>query len=129
MVPTDSIYLVGIDVKKRKIISEITNSNLPAYLCYDNKTDAFYGMQIFQTRRGCRLVRFNPYNGMMQILSSDFNNYLPSTGTCHEGFYFAMIVEGSDNQNIVTFDLINNATIIANKPSQYYLDSFAFVPL
>ncbi|CAF0961114.1 unnamed protein product [Rotaria sordida] len=128
-VPYDSDYLVGIDVTKRKIISEITNSNLPDYLCYDNKTNAFYGMQSFQTGRGCRLVRLNPYNGTMKILSKDFKDYLPSTGACHEGYYFTMIVEGLDKQNIVTFDLSNNAKIIANKPAQDYLDSFAFVPL
>ncbi|CAF1317055.1 unnamed protein product [Rotaria sp. Silwood1] len=128
-VPYDSDYLVGIDVIKRKIISEITNSNLPAYLCYDNKTNAFYGMEIFQTERGCRLVRLNPYNGTMEILSKDFKDYEPSTGACHEGYYFTMIVEGLDKQNIVTFDLSNKAKIIANKPAQEYLDSFAFVPL
>ncbi|CAF3975894.1 unnamed protein product [Rotaria sp. Silwood1] len=128
-VPYDSDYLVGIDVVKRKIISEITNSNLPAYLCYDNKTNAFYGMEIFQTERGCRLVRLNPYNGTMEILSKDFKDYEPSTGACHEGYYFTMIVEGLDKQNIVTFDLSNKAKIIANKPAQEYLDSFAFVPL
>lgn len=127
-VPYDSDYVVGIDVKKRKIISEVTNSNLPAYLCYDNKTNAFYGMQSFAAGRGCRLVRLNPYNGKMEIVSKDFKNYLPSTGTCHDGFYFTMIVLSLDKQNIVTFDLINNGTIIANKPAEAYLDAFAFVP-
>lgn len=128
-VPYDSDYLVGIDVTKRKIISEITNSNLPAYLCYDNKTNAFYGMEIFQRERGCRLVRLNPYNGTMDILSKDFKDYKSSTGACHEGYYFTMIVESLDKQNIVTFDLTNNAKIIANNSAQEYLDSFAFVPL
>ncbi|CAF3247128.1 unnamed protein product [Rotaria socialis] len=128
-VPYDSDYLVGIDVTKRKIISKITDLNLPAYLCYDNKTNAFYGMEIFQTERGCRLVRLNPYNGTMDILSKDFKDYMPSTGTCHEGYYFTMIVKSLDKQNIITFDLSNNSTIIANKPAQEYLDSFAFVPL
>jgi hypothetical protein len=57
-VPYDSDdFLVGIDVRKRKIISQISNSNLPAYLCYDNKTNAFYGMQEVQGKRACRLVR------------------------------------------------------------------------
>lgn len=127
-VPYDSDYLVGIDVTKRKIISEITDSNLPAYLCYDNKTNAFYGMEISQRERGCRLVRLNPYNGTVDILSKDLKGYEPSTGTCHEGYYFTMIVEGLDKQNIVTFDLSNNAKIIANNSAQAYLDSFAFVP-
>ena len=128
-VPYDSDYLVGIDVTSHKIISEITNSNLPAYLCYDNRTNAFYGMQIFQRERGCRLVRVNPYDGTTDILSKDFKDYEPSTGACHDGYYFTMIVKGLDKQNIVTFDLSNNATIIANNPAQEYLDSFAFVPL
>ncbi|CAF1259790.1 unnamed protein product [Didymodactylos carnosus] len=128
-VPYDSDYLVGIDVTKRKIISEINNLTLPDYLCYDNKTNAFYGMQSFQTERGCRLVRLNPYNGKIEIISKDFMDYLPSTGACHEGYYFTMIVKGLNKQNIVTFDLNNNATIIANKPAQDYLDSFAFIPL
>ncbi|CAF3456082.1 unnamed protein product [Rotaria socialis] len=122
-------YLVGIDITKRKIISEITDSNLPAYLCYDNKTNAFYGMEIFQSERGCRLVRLNPYNGTMDILSKDLKDYEPSAGTCHEGYYFTMIVKSLDKQNIITFDLSNSSTIIANKPAQEYLDSFAFVPL
>jgi hypothetical protein len=125
----ESDHLVGIDVVKRKIISDITNVNLPAYLCYDHKTNAFYGMQSFQTKRGCRLVRLDPYSGQIEIVSQDFEDYLPSTGACHEGYYFTMIVESLDNQNIVTFDLSNNGTIIANKPAQAYLDSFEFVPL
>jgi len=128
-VPYDSDYLVGIDVTKRKIISEITNSNLPAYLCYDNVTNAFYGMQEVQGKRACRLVRLNPYNGTMDILSHDFNDYLSSTGTCYGGFYFTMIVEKLDTQKIVTFDLNNNGKIIANNPADSYLDAFAFVPL
>ncbi|CAF1618113.1 unnamed protein product, partial [Didymodactylos carnosus] len=125
----DSDYLVGINITNRKIISEITNSNLPAYLCYDNKTNAFYGMEIFERVRGCRLVRLNPYNGTMDIISKDFKDYMPSTGTCYEGYYYTMIVESLDKQNIVTFDLSNNAKIIANNPAQAYLDSFAFVSL
>ncbi|UJR06564.1 hypothetical protein I4U23_010848 [Adineta vaga] len=127
-VPYDNDYLVGIDITKRKIISEITDSILPAYLCYDNKTNAFYGMQIFLKERGCRLVRLNPYNGTMNILSKDFKDYLPSTGDCHDGYYFTMIVEGFNKQNIVTFDLSNNAKIIANKRAESYLDAFAFAP-
>ena len=122
-------YLVGIDVAKQKIISGITNSNLPDYLCYDNKTNAFYGMEIFQQERGCRLVRVNPYNGTVDILSANFKDYEPSAGACHEGYYFTMIIEGLDKQNIVTFDLSNHSTIIANKPTQEYLDSFAFVSI
>ncbi|CAF3891365.1 unnamed protein product, partial [Rotaria sp. Silwood1] len=54
--------LVGIDLMKQKIINRISNSDLPSYLCYDNKTDAFYGMQRSINKRGCRLVRLNPYN-------------------------------------------------------------------
>ena len=121
--------LVGIDVTKRKIISEMLNVNLPDYLCYDNKTNAFYGMQSSSTGRSCRLVRLDPYNGKIEVISKDFEDYLPSTGTCYEGYYFTMIVKGLNKQNIVTFDLSNNATIIANKPAQDYLDSFAFIPL
>jgi len=128
-VPYGSDYLVGVDIIKRKVISKITNSNLPAYLCYDNKTNAFYGMESSQTGRSCRLVRLNPYNGTTDILSKDFKDYLPSTGTCHDGYYFTMIVEGLDKQNIVTFDLTNSSKIIANKPAEAYLDSFAFVSL
>ncbi|CAF3199705.1 unnamed protein product, partial [Rotaria socialis] len=79
--------------------------------------------------RGCRLVRLNPYNGTMDILSKDLKDYEPSAGTCHEGYYFTMIVKSLDKQNIITFDLSNSSTIIANKPAQEYLDSFAFVPL
>ncbi|UJR19104.1 hypothetical protein I4U23_022235 [Adineta vaga] len=127
-VPYSDDYVVGVDLIKRKIISEITNSNLPDYLCYDNKTNAFYGMQSFAKGRGCRLVRLNPYNGTMDIISKDFEDYLPSTGDCHDGYYFTMIVKGLDKQNIVTFDLSNNATVIANKPAESYLDAFAFVP-
>ncbi len=124
----DNNYLVGIDVIKQTIISNITSLHLPDYLCYDNKTNAFYGMESFEGVRGCRLVRLNPYNGKVDVLSKDFKDYLPSTGTCYEGYYFTMIVEGLDKQNIVTFDLSNNSKIIANNPAQYYLDSFAFVP-
>jgi DNA-binding beta-propeller fold protein YncE len=122
-------YLVGIDVIKRKIISEISNSNLPSYLCYDNKTNAFYGMQEVQGKRACRLVRLNPYNGTIEILSHDFNDYLSSTGTCYGGFYFRMIVQKLNTQNILTFDLNNNGKIIANNPAEDYLDAFAFVPI
>jgi hypothetical protein len=48
---------------------------------------------------------------------------------CHDGYYFTMIIEGQNKQNIVTFDLNNNATIIENNSVQDYLDSFAFVSL
>ncbi|CAF1363395.1 unnamed protein product [Adineta ricciae] len=127
-VPFGDDYIVGIDVAKRKIISKVTNTNLPAYLCYDNKTDAFYGMQSAQRGRGCSLVRFNPYNGSMDVISKNFDDYLPSTGDCYNGYYFTMIVKGLDDQNIVTFDLSNNAKVIANKPAESYLDAFAFAP-
>ena len=86
-------------------------------------------MEIFQQERGCRLVRVNPYNGTVDILSENFKDYEPSAGACHEGYYFTMIIEGLDKQNIVTFDLSNHSTIIANKPTQEYLDSFAFVSI
>ncbi|CAF0721327.1 unnamed protein product [Adineta steineri] len=128
-VPYGDDYLVGIDVVQRKIISEITNAQLPAYLCYDNKTNAYYGMQEATGKRACRLVRLNPYNGTMDILSPDFDDYLASTGDCYGGYYFTMIVEGLDNQNIVTFDLNNNGKIIANNPAEAYLDAFAFVSI
>ncbi|CAF3962897.1 unnamed protein product [Adineta steineri] len=128
-VPYGDDYLVGIDVVQRKIISEITNSQLPAYLCYDNKTNAYYGMQEVQGKRACRLVRLNPYNGTLDILSPDFDDYLASTGDCYGGYYFTMIVEGLDNQNIVTFDLNNSGKIIANNPAEAYLDAFAFVSI
>ncbi|CAF1056735.1 unnamed protein product [Adineta steineri] len=122
-------YLVGMDVVQRKIISEIKNSQLPEYLCYDNKTNAYYGMQEVEGKRACRLVRLNPYNGTLDILSPDFDDYLASTGNCYEGYYFTMIVESEDNQNIVTFDLNNNGKIIANNPAEAYLDAFAFVSI
>ncbi|UJR06927.1 hypothetical protein I4U23_011216 [Adineta vaga] len=121
--------LVGVDLVQRKVISRISNSNLPAYLCYDNTTNAFYGMQEVQGKRACRLVRLNPYNGTLSILSHDFNDYLSSTGTCYGGFYFTMIVEKLDTQKIVTFDLINGGKIVANSSAEDYLDAIAFVPL
>jgi len=114
---------------KRKIISEITNSDLPSYLCYDNKTNAFYGMQIFKSKRGCRLVRLNPYNGTMDILSQDCKDYEPSTGNCYGGYYFTMIILRLDTQNILTFDLNNNGKLIANNSAQEYINSWAFVPI
>ena len=128
-VPYGDDYLVGIDVSHRKMISKITNSNLPAYLCYDHSTNAFYGMEIFEPERGCRLVRLNPYDGTMDILSEAFKDYYPSAGACHGGYYYTMIVEGPDKQNIVTFDLNDHAKIIANSPAKDYIDSFVFVPL
>jgi hypothetical protein len=121
--------LVAIDLKKQKIISRISNSDLPSYLCYDNKTDAFYGMQRFINKRGCRLVRINPYNGTTHILSDDFNNYEPSAGNCYEGYYFTMIVLNSETQKILTFDLNNNGKLISNKPGEEYLCSLAFIPI
>jgi hypothetical protein len=48
--------LVGIDLMKPKITSEISNANLPSYLCYDNNTNAFYGMQTFKGKRGCLIM-------------------------------------------------------------------------
>ena len=127
-VPYDSDYVVGIDVSNRRIISEITDANLPLYLCYDKKTDAFYGMQIDHGKRGGRLVRLNPFDGAMDIISEDFTDYIPSTGACHEGYYYTIIVQSLVQMNIVTFDLENDAKIIANNPIQEYIDSFAFVP-
>ncbi|CAF1593435.1 unnamed protein product [Rotaria sp. Silwood1] len=120
--------LVGIDLIKRKIISRISNPALPSYLCHDNKTDAFYGMQQFVTKRGCRLVRFNPYNGTTDILSDDFNDYEPSAGNCYNGYYFTMIVLNIDTQKVLTFDLNNHGKLISNKLGQEYLSSWAFVP-
>lgn len=120
--------LVGIDLIKRKIISRVSNSDLPSYLCYDHRTNAFYGMESFEKKRGCRLVRLNPYNGTLEVLSKDFNNYLPSAGDCYQGYYFTMIVS-PENQKVVTFDLYNNGTVISNKLGEEYLDSLAFVPI
>lgn len=120
--------LVGIDLIKRKIISRVSNSDLPSYLCYDHRTNAFYGMESFEKKRGCRLVRLNPYNGTLEVLSKDFNNYLPSAGDCYQGYYFTMIVS-PENQKVVTFDLNNNGTVISNKLGEEYLDSLAFVPI
>jgi len=99
--------LVGVDVKNRKVINHISNSNLPSFLCYDNHTNAFYGMQRFTGKRGCQLVRFNPYNGSSIVLSEDFNEYEPSAGNCYGGYYFTMLILDSKTQNIVTFDLNN----------------------
>lgn len=121
--------LVAIDVKKQKIIGRLVGSNTPSYLCYDEKTDAFYGMQRFAVKRGCHLVRFNPYNGTTDILSDDFDDYEPSAGNCYEGFYFTMIVLNVDTQKILTFDLNNNGTLISNKPGIEYLNSLAFIPV
>ncbi|CAF3793728.1 unnamed protein product, partial [Rotaria sp. Silwood1] len=121
--------LVGIDLQKRRIISQISNSDLPSYLCYDNKMDAFYGMQNFKSKRGCRLVRLNPYTGTMEILSDDFNNYEPSTGNCYGGYYFTMIILNVETQKILTFDLNNNGKLIANKPAEEYLNALAFIPI
>ncbi|CAF1278860.1 unnamed protein product [Adineta ricciae] len=124
----EDVYIVGIDVPKQKIISNVTNTNLPSYLCYDNKTDAFYGMQKAQRERGCSLVRLNPYNGSMDVISKYFDDYLPSSGDCYNGYYFTMIVKGFDDQNIVTFDLSDNAKVIANIRVKSYLNAFAFAP-
>ena len=75
--------LAGIDVVKRKLISKVIMPNLPAYLCYDNETNAFYGMQDTEgSKRATRLIRLNPYNGTVAILSHDFKDYLSSTSTC-----------------------------------------------
>ncbi|CAF1368444.1 unnamed protein product [Rotaria sordida] len=120
--------LVGIDLIKQKIISRISNSDLPSYLCYDNKTNAFYGMQSFITKRGCRLVRLNPYNGTIDVLSDNFNDYEPSAGNCYEGYYFAMIVLNSETQKILTFDLNKNGKLISNKLAEEYLLALAFIP-
>ncbi|CAF5023762.1 unnamed protein product [Rotaria sp. Silwood1] len=120
--------LVVIDLMKQKIISRISNFDLPSYLCYDNKTDAFYGMQRSINKRGCRLVRLNPYNGTTDVLSDDFNNYEPSAGNCYEGYYFTMIVLNSETQKILTFDLNNNGKLISNKLGKEYLCSLAFIP-
>ncbi|CAF4198779.1 unnamed protein product, partial [Rotaria sordida] len=111
-----------------KIISQISNSNLPSYLCYDNKTNAFYGMQRFINKRGCRLVRLNPYNGTIEVLSDDFNDYEPSAGNCYEGYYFTMIVLNIETQKILTFDLNKNGKLISNKLAEEYLCSLAFIP-
>ncbi|CAF1261294.1 unnamed protein product [Adineta ricciae] len=121
--------LVGIDVVRRKEISRIVKHSLPAYLCYDNITNAFYGIQETEGKRGCRLIRLNPYNGTMEVLSHDFNDYLASTGTCYDGFYFTMIVKNLNTQKIVTFDLTNHGKIVASNPAESYLDAFAFVPI
>jgi hypothetical protein len=120
--------LVGIDLMKPKIISEISNANLPSYLCYDNKTNAFYGMQTFKGKRGCCLIRFNPYNGTAHVLSEDFNDYEPSAGTCYEGYYFTMIVLNVDTQKILTFNLHNNGKLLAKKLEEEYLLALAFIP-
>ncbi|CAF0876669.1 unnamed protein product [Adineta steineri] len=129
VVSGDNETLVGIDLIKQKIISRISNSDLPSFLCYDNKTDAFYGMQRFTGKRGCRLIRLNPYNGTLDILSDDFNDYEPSTGNCYEGYYFTMIILNSETQQILTFDLNNNGKLISNKPGEEYLSSLAFIPI
>ncbi|UJR17646.1 hypothetical protein I4U23_004542 [Adineta vaga] len=97
--------LVGVDLLQRKEISQLSKSNLPSYLCYDNITNAFYGMDESENKRACRLIRLNPYNDTLDILSDDFDDHLPSTGSCYGGFYFTMIVRGLDQQQIVTFDL------------------------
>ncbi|UJR34645.1 hypothetical protein I4U23_027422 [Adineta vaga] len=101
---------------------------LVAYLCYANKTDAFYGIQEVQEKRACRLIRLNPNTGTLDILSPDFNDFLASTGTCYGGYYFTMIVKSLHKRNILTFDLINKGRIIANNTADAYLDSVAFVP-
>ncbi|CAF1036291.1 unnamed protein product [Adineta steineri] len=129
VVSGDNETLVGIDLIKQKIISRISNSDLPSFLCYDNKTDAFYGMQRFTGKRGCRLIRLNPYNGTLDILSDDFNDYEPSAGNCYEGYYFTMIILNSETQQILTFDLNNNGKLISNKPGEEYLSSLAFIPI
>lgn len=121
--------LVGIDLTRRKIISRISNADLPSFLCYDNKTNAFYGMQRFVGKRGCRLVRLNPYNGTIDVLSNDFNDYEPTGGDCYEGYYFTMIVLNIETQKILTFDLNNNGKLISNKPGLEYLSSLAFIPI
>ncbi|CAF0968099.1 unnamed protein product [Adineta steineri] len=129
VVSGDNETLVGIDLIKQKIISRISNSHLPSFLCYDNKTDAFYGMQRFTGKRGCRLIRLNPYNGTLDILSDEFNDYEPSAGNCYEGYYFTMIILNSETQQILTFDLNNNGKLISNKPGEEYLSSLAFIPI
>jgi len=121
--------LVGVDVKNRKVISRISNAHLPSFLCYDNHTNAFYGMQRFTGKRGFHLVRFNPYNGSSVVLSEDFNGYEPSAGNCYEGYYFTMLILNSNTQNIVTFDLNNSGKVIANKQGAEYFDSLAFIPI
>ena len=121
--------LVGIDVKKQKIISRLTSSNIPSYLCYDNSTDAFYGMQRFAMKRGCHLVRFNPYSGITDVLSDDFDDYEPSAGSCYGGFYFTMIVLNVDTQKVLTFDLNKDGKLISNKLGKEYLNSLVFIPI
>ncbi|CAF5110814.1 unnamed protein product [Rotaria sp. Silwood1] len=86
-------------------------------------------MQNFKSKRGCRLVRLNPYTGTMEILSDDFNNYEPSTGNCYGGYYFTMIILNVETQKILTFDLNNNGKLIANKPAEEYLNALAFIPI
>jgi hypothetical protein len=75
------------------------------------------------------LIRLNPYNGTIDVLSGDFNNYEPSAGNCYEGYYFTIIVLNIETQKILTFDLNNNGKLILNKPGKEYLCSLAFIPI
>lgn len=74
---------------------------MPSFLCYDYHTNAFYGIQRFTGKRGCHLVRLSPYNGSIDILSEDFNDYEPSAGDCYDGYYFTMVILNIETQKIV----------------------------